>query len=283
MSEVEAGQTAVETPTDDYVLHSEEVAKETAKAPEVTEDEKQSDDESETAEAPKKKGGFQKKIERLKTEYDAVSKRAAKAEAELERLRSGVQQPKEPAKTDGRPKPEDFEQYHDYLKADALYDIREERKAEKAQEERVTNEAKAMQTYQAKVDALTERAEAFRETAPDFDDAIEAVEKAGLTPPHIVMAVLNSDIGEQVGYYLAKNPAELMAMQNMNEVQLAKAIGKIEAKLESQGTEPAVRTTKAPPPISPIKNTAKSTKSLDELPYEEYKREMDKRDREKRR
>ena len=288
--QVETGQTADVAPTDDYTLHSEEVAKEKAASqPEPQNPDAEDSEESESQNAPpKKKGGFQKKIERLKTEYDAVSERAIRAEAELERLRSVAQQPKQEAPKDGPPDINDFTELlgpNGYNAALIRYEAKQEAqallKADKEASRAEATRALEIREWEAKTAVLEESAEVFRQDHPDFDQAIEAAEKAGLVTPQIVRAVVDSDVGVQLSYYLATNPAELQALHGLNEKQFYKAIGRIESKLEG-GTSIPAKTTKAPPPISPVKSTAKSTKSMDELPYEEYNRIRTQQERERR-
>lgn len=288
--QVETGQTADVAPTDDYTLHSEEVAKEKAASqPEPQNPDAEDSEESESQNAPpKKKGGFQKKIERLKTEYDAVSERAIRAEAELERLRSVAQPPKQEAPKGGPPDINDFTELlgpNGYNAALIQYETEQRVKtmlqADKEASRAEATRAQEIREFEAKTAVLEESAEVFRQEHPDFDQAIEAAEKAGLVTPQIVRAVVDSDVGVQLSYYLATNPAELQALHGLSEKQFYKAIGRIESKLEGGISIPA-KTTKAPPPISPVKSTAKSTKSMDELPYEEYNRIRTQQERERR-
>lgn len=295
--QVETGQTADVAPTDDYTLHSEEVAKEKAASqPEPQNPDAEDSEESESQNAPpKKKGGFQKKIERKNQEIASKDQEIASKDqenaqlrAELERLRSVAQQPKQEAPKDGPPDINDFTELlgpNGYNAALIRYEAKQEAqallKADKEASRAEATRVLEIREWEAKTAVLEESAEVFRQDHPDFDQAIEAAEKAGLVTPQVVRAVVDSDIGVQLSYYLATNPAELQALHGLSEKQFYKAIGRIESKLEG-GTSIPAKTTKAPPPISPVKSTAKSTKSLDELPYEEYNRIRTQQERERR-
>lgn len=201
----------------------------------------------------KRPTGYQRKLAAKDAEL-------AEARAELERLKTT-----KPAEPKGKPN------YADYEKAgktneeyfEDLADWKAEQKItqtlteqeKKAQEKALKTEAeKRQQSYQTK-------AAEFAKTAPDFTEVTEAYD--GPFNQTIAQALLDSDMGPEVAYYLAKNPDEAEKLEGMNYGQVSRFFGKIEAKLESQKT-PEVKVTKAPPPIPAQRGTA-NTSSLD--PY----------------
>lgn len=199
------------------------------------------------AEDAKKPNGFKAKLDR---ERAKVAELQAKLDAAA---------PKEQPKTqtaEAGPKPEDFETWDAYYKADAKYQARQE--YTRLEQERSVKDREASQKTELadKQKQYAERADEFKESTPDFDEVIDSYN--GPLTALMQQALLDSDIGPQVAYYLAQNPEEGEAMAEMGVLALGKAIGRIEAKLEVPTVDtmpkPAkeLKTTKAPPPITPV-------------------------------
>ncbi len=198
-----------------------------------------------TGEEPKKRNGYKEKLERER-------QRTADLEAQLAAAKP-KEEPKA-AEAEKEPKPEDFETWDAYYKANAKYEARQEfarletEKQTKAREASLKNEfADKQKNYAAKADE-------FKTTVTDFDDVINSYD-GPLTAP-MQQALLDSDLGPQIAYYVAQHPEEGEAMAKMGVLALNKAIGKIEAKLESNTVSTAptkeVKITKAPAPIKPV-------------------------------
>lgn len=233
-----------------------EILESLAKAEEV-ENPPKPKEEPEQKDAPKPEDkrptGYQRKLAAKDAEL-------AEVRAEMERLKA----PKA-AEPKGKPKYEDYEkagktneEYFEDLsdwKAQQVIDAKLSERDTKAKEAELKTEGqKRQQNYQAKVAEFTK-------TAPDFAEVTEAYD--GPFNQTIAQALLDSDMGPEVAYYLAKNPDEADALEGMNYGQVSRFFGKVEAKLESQKT-PEVKVTKAPPPIPSQRGTATTT-SLD--PY----------------
>lgn len=204
------------------------------------ESEQPNDDEAQ----PKKRNGYKEKLERER-------QRAAELEAQLAEARKLKEEPK--PSTEGKPKPEDFESWEAYYEklADWKIDQRDKERETKSKDERLKNEfADKQKQYAAKADE-------FKAAQPDFDEVIESYE--GPLTPHMQQALLDSEMGPQIAYYVAQHPEEGEALAQMGVLALNKAIGRIEAKLES-GIKPALKVTQAPPPIKPVgKSSTNST------------------------
>ena len=204
----------------------------------------------------KKRTGYQRKLD--------------KKDAEIEALRLQLQTPKPTEKAvdapTGKPKIDDFETYEEFYEAFTDWKFEDKlSKAEQAKkEESIRKERDSLNTsYKSKV-------EEFKKVTPDFQEAIDDYD--GPWNGNIQQALLESDLGPQVSYYLAKNPDEADKLEGMNLIQTNKFIAKIEAKLESQTSDaPVVKTTKAPPPIRTIGNgSATSTKDPGDMTFAEY-------------
>lgn len=202
---------------------------------------------------PKKKGGFQKKLERKDREIDELKQQlAAKATP------AKTESTPETVKVDASKEPniDDFDSIPAYTKAVAKWTLDQD-KAQKAiddQKAKTESEMKsAGETYQTKL-------KEFKKTATDFDDAIDDISHIRMVD-ELAGAIITCDEAPEIMYHLAKNPAELERINKLSPFQIAKEIGKIEAKLqkavESKKTEvveeeETATITKAPAPISTV-------------------------------
>lgn len=65
-------------------------------------------------------------------------------------------------------------------------------------------------------------------------------------------AIVDSDMGPEVAYYLADNPDRAIAISQMSGFAAAREIGRIEARLEADKAKPAPAVSKAPAPVPTI-------------------------------
>ena len=180
------------------------------------------------AEQPNRKSRKERARERFNAEIGKriqAEERAAAAERERDQLREQKGTPagsdEEPLKTKA-----DFmfddDKYAEYL-ADRKYKQRlsDEKKASEA--DRVS---KAEQTF-------AEKAGKFREEATDFDEVALKTPLGPYYTQDVIEAIRDGDTGPQLAYYLGQNLAETEALLKMAPAQRARAIGKLEAKLEA--------------------------------------------------
>lgn len=207
------------------------------------------------------------KIERRFSEI-TKQREAAKQEAERERqarveLENKVRElegklsppPQEPTEADPKPKPEQFSDMFEYAEALSEWTadkrIREEKVKEQAQ--------KAEQERQKTMDTWSQRVSEFRGKTPDFDDMVGSADV--VVSNEVRDAIFDSDVGPQILYHLAENPDVAKKLQGMTAIGALRMIGKLEAKFEEPAQpqtqrETTVKTSKAPPPINPIRATA---------------------------
>ena len=207
------------------------------------------------------------KIERRFSEI-TKQREAAKQEAERERqarleLENKVRElegklsppPQEPTEADPKPKPEQFSDMFEYAEALSEWTadkrIREEKAKEAAQ--------KAEQERQKTMDTWSQRVSDFRDKTPDFDDMVGSADV--VVSNEVRDAIFDSDVGPQILYHLAENPDVAKKLQGMTAIGALRMIGKLEAKFEEPAQpqtqrETTVKTSKAPPPINPIRATA---------------------------
>lgn len=213
--------------------------------------------EAETEAAPQDQEAITKQPE--KPAGGGYKKKLNKAEAEIASLREKLakfESTSAPEKPLDKPKPEDYQTFQEYEDAKDRYML--ETATSKAVEtlEKKTSETKSKEDLKAKVQAYEDKMDKAREIYPDYDEVTESYD--GPMTVQMQTAMLDSDVGAEIAYYLAKNPDEAEAMAGMTIMGMAKAMGKLEARLESEKSgKAAVKTTKAPPPITPVRASSK--------------------------
>lgn len=243
---------------DDAVVPDEQVTPE-AEAPEAETEgqvETPTADAEEEPEAEEKKSRHQARRERHKAhvrELEAKAKNATEAKERIRKAAQGIEEPKR----------DDFEDPDDYTAAKAAYfgaksiNDREERILEdEASSVSEQINAEVMDMWRSQVDDARSRYSDFDQvalTAPISDSVAEMIRRA--------------DQGADVAYYLGQNRAEASRISQMNPIEAAMALGRIEATLSLPKPQ---RKTTAPPPIEPVKGGAPATKSPDEMSMSEY-------------
>lgn len=226
--------------------------------------------EGQTEEKPKKKSGFQKRIDKLNARYADKER-----EAEYWRQQALKTAPKadprvEPAKlatAEGEPQPETFDDHKSYVKALTKWETKQ-----LLAEERQGQERSRLQTEQAnQAKTYSERAKVFSEAHPDFDDVIAEVGEMPISPT-VQAILLSSENGPAMAYELAKNPEEARRILGLSPLQAALEMGVLKSRIASKASaekkQETKRVTSAPSPLAPVGGGGKATapkKSLDEL------------------
>lgn len=203
--------------------------------------------EAEQSSRRSRRGGFQKKIERLAAENAAlraalVNNTGSQPEPKVESVSA----------SQGKPTPENFVTYEDYV--EALTDWKVEERLQKR--DSATKQETLRESYDRQI------AEA-QKAYPDFDEAIAEYD-FHLMPRHAQEALLHSEMGAHIAYHIANNPNIGDELSRMTPVQAAMRIGELGLQLKSQSSKgkAAVKVTKAPPPITPLKGAAPSQRTL---------------------
>jgi len=141
---------------------------------------------------------------------------------------------------------------------------REREESEKREIARAQEETR--QRHQARVDAALEK-------YPDFHEVAETPDVRISMP--MVHAILHSDMGPDLQYFLGKNPAEVERIMKLPPPSQLLEMGKIEAKLATPAPAPVPKkeVSSASPPIRPIRPTesAPARKDPGEMSMDEYK------------
>lgn len=243
----------------------------------VSEQEESMDDESDSSDEsseqkPKKKGGFQKRIDKLSARVSAAEQRALAAEAALlaRQEPAAKETPKSERQPDGKPNPDDFETNADYIDAVTEWKLSERDKKVKADAE---NERKKTEA-QKQAEAFHSKVSDFQKEHGDFDEVIESCEVD--LSKDLQKKIVESELAPNLMYELSKNPDEIERLNKLSGDKLVKALAVIEYRLASnseQKTKEPKKQTKAPAPVSSIgASSAAASKHPDDMSYDEYKK-----------
>lgn len=248
------------------VVEKAEEEDDEAEAQNDTEDSAASEDDQ--PDKPKRKGVGKRIDELTKEKHDA---RRAAEDATRERdywreqAQKGQQQPAEAPAQEAR------NETGEPTLEDSDYDLTEfqrkhyqwMRSQEKQQEQATQRQA-----------SFLEKQAAFAAENPDYHAVVSA--------PHVPITqqvaeiVMETDNPPAVAYYLAQNLSEATAIAQMTPHNIARAIGRIEAKLEAPPAPEAPRqpvsktVTKAPAPVTTLSGSPAVKKSYDDMSMKEY-------------
>lgn len=226
--------------------HSSEES-ESEKEPEAKDE---SDDEK-----PKKKGGFQRRIDKLNQKYSLKEQEAEYWKQQALTAGGSKTSPKAETKkaeaTAGKPNPEKFNTHAEYV--EALTDWKTDQKLNERDQK---DEQKKAQTAQAKmVETYVERKDAFAKVTKDFDEVISDVDDIQVSAA-VREIILTSEHGPELAYELAKNREEYARVCKLSPLAAAREMGKIEARLDSKSSDgkksDPKKLTTAPKPVAPI-------------------------------
>lgn len=222
-----------------------------------------SEGDDEPDEKPKRRSGYQ----RLKAQKERL-------ERELQELRQrGPVSTKEPTEDDivreigEAPKEADYPDYLAYERALTAYE------SEKRIVRRELKKAADTAAYAEKqrindlMDDFAERASEFAEKHPDYQEAVQAA--APIQHQGVLESLMESEIGPDIAYHLAKNPAKVRELNSMSANRALIELGRIEARLSSPKPKTS---TKAPKPVGALKGGASAKPDPSKMSMEEYVR-----------
>jgi len=203
------------------------------------------------------KGRFKKNG--VQTRIDELTRKARDAERRAdyyERLAT-ANTAQNPAEGAAEPTVDQFEDYGDYVKAIARWEVAQTTKtiARDAALGAAQNERKAN---------YAERLAETRQAIPDWDEVMAKAENVEVLP-HVAEAVLDSERGPEIFYHMAQNPGFAERLNGLSPTRAALEIGKIEASL----TAPR-RQSQAPAPITPITTGSTTKVNLNTADMETY-------------
>lgn len=168
-------------------------------------------------------------------------------------------QPQTPPTQEQEPKLEQFGSYDDFVKATARYEATKHAKSVTEADRKEAEQRSVRERQQAAINSHLERQTKAMEKFEDYEDV--AFRNPHMTE-HMAGAIVESEMGPEVAYWLGKNQAESARIAKLSPVQQVKELGKIEAKLEAPAAPPEPKPSAAPEPITPV--GGKATTATDE-------------------
>lgn len=225
-------------------------------------------DEQSGEPAKKESRGVQKALDRLTAEREeqrrlreATEKRLDEALEVLKRL-APQEAPRvdEPVYADPEPlrpvrsdfaDPDTWEQaLLTYAEQKAAYTARHEIAKARAEEQQQMQQSEIQRAQEAVRTAHAERVEKFKSETPDFDE-FAARNDVEVSMP-MAAAILHSEHGPQLQYYLGKNPTEAKRIFNLSPPLQLLELGRIEASFDKPAAPAAPAVQAKPKPINPI-------------------------------
>jgi hypothetical protein len=242
-------------------------------------------------EGQKKSRGVQKKLDELRREAEDAKRQVEAEREEKLRLLNVLEQRGAAESPAPEVKDEDTEpavpnraEYPDDEDWDvALMQYASERSAWAARQETArVLEAERYRVQQEQLKQAQQQVEQaysdrIAKTAEKYDDFDEIARNPDVKVSGVMAeAIVYSDNGPEMQYYLGKNPAEAERIMKLPPTIQLMELGKIEAKLAgtpapAAPTPPKIST--APPPITPLKtgDSAPASKAPEDMSMDEYK------------
>jgi len=219
---------------------STETAKEVTET-EGTETEGTEPEVSGEVEKPKRQSG-----------YDRMKRKNQYLQSEILRLQEQASRPA--AEPEKAPREEDFNgDWGKYIAATAAYEAAKAVKGSLAEDKKAANDSRVAELRSEVMADFEERTEAFKAKATDFDEVVSGfVNKGGKFTDAVRELVIESDVGPQLTYHIAKNPSIANKLNSLPPLQAAKEI----ARLEDTLSKPSTKATKAPAPLTTVKGGA---------------------------
>ncbi len=235
----------IEEVVEQEVLHTEE-----KQEPEIQEKQEETDGEVKK----KRPSGFHRKISKLEQQL-------AEANARLAEI-------SKPATLDKEPQLDEFESYDAYNRALVRYEAnniikeRDERAKQEQEQQKLIDKQHQQET------SWEEKEESLGDLYDEYHELLEQ-NKTKNFRKELIQAARESDMGPQVIHYLLKNQNELATVNNedVSTYAIYKKIAQIESQLSSK---PAVKGSKSPAPITPVKRSSPTSVDLSNLDTDAY-------------
>ncbi len=244
---------------------------------EAPEGEKKEEAKPEAKEAPKPEEkkedhipkGVQKRIDRAVREKYEAQAEAKMLKERLDRIEQNLRQNNRQDRPidNSEPMIDNFDDFDKYVAAKAgwiaskkINETLQERERRSAEERVAAAHYKAVEGWQQRVEQATAE-------LPDFEEVLSSSD----VPMSDFMrdAIIDSDLGPKVAYWLANNPDEAKKIASMSPLATVKAIGRLEERLESQAKAPK-KPTSAPAPLTPVGGKASVSKDPGKMSDAEY-------------
>ncbi|MEO7938049.1 MAG: hypothetical protein ABIR55_05465 [Burkholderiaceae bacterium] len=247
MDSINPAETAPETPAIDSTQVPDAASTEQAKTYATSEGQ---DKPQEPQGKPERKPGVQSRIDELtRARHQAEREATFWREQAAKSPPSSTDAPDRPSKAAFTDDDAYFEALADWKAEQKVQQFSRQTQAERAQE------ADARQ-QDSRFDLYRERVQQSADAMPDYETVVGESEVPAA--PHVLDSILDSDVGPQLAYHLAKNPDVAERLNAMTPMQAAREIGRLEASVTAAPASaapipPPKRTTQAPAPITPVR------------------------------
>lgn len=243
MSELEQ---VAEQPEDNPAIESETSQEESTVSPDETEqtseqevktDEQINADVQKDAQAraEKRQRSIQRRMDELTR--DKYAERQAREALEKQNAElMAMLKPKAEAPRTGAPRQEDFTDYAEYVKADAVWHAKQEAQAilQATLQEQSKNQQTAAQSAVERELASTfaKRAAETAKTLPDYQEVMEDADQIQV-PNHVLSMIRRLDNGPLIAYHMVKNPALAERFMSEPPEMHGVILGQLSASLKS--------------------------------------------------
>lgn len=238
---VDVATTATEAKTETPVT---ETAKEETAAAEVKTTESSAAEDDEQSNRAKRESG-----------YSRMKRRALLAETALanQRLRENAGTTSKDT-TEQAPREEDFNgDWGKFIAASAAFEAKQAVKSVLSDDRKASQTDRAQQLHDEVLADFEERKDVFKAKATDFDTVVEGFVNGGGKFSDVVRElVIDSDVGPELTYHLAKHPALASKLNSLPPLQAAKEVARIEDTL----SKPSTKATKVQTPVKPLNGGA---------------------------
>jgi len=225
-------------------------------------------DEGENKEAPAEaakpeKTPEQREIERLRRGIDRRTRQLAEARAQAQLTQRQIGDTNGQSADDSQPLSLTRAELAQLVKAEAL------KLAPTVAEQRTE-----VQRRQGVIESLAKTwgQQKFDEIASDLDEVFGGLQDASGTPKPAIEAVFEADDPVKVIEWLAdpENADEAERISKLSAVRAGREIAKLETKLKADADKLKPRVSKAPAPLEPVRGAGPVSKSLADMPYDQF-------------
>lgn len=224
----------------------------------------QTPEQEAAAKEEKAKAELQKGVQRR---IDKITKARYEAEARAKMLeeRVAAMEARQAPKDAGMPTIEQFDNFDAYVSAKAAYIAKQQIESTLTERERRQSAEREATERRKTVESWNKRVEKATAEMPDFEEVISSSE-VPMTEP-MQQAIMESDAGPKLAYYLANNPDEAREIARMSPIGAIRTLGRIEERLSKPVEK---KPTNTPAPLTPLGSSAKVSKDPAEMSQKEF-------------
>jgi hypothetical protein len=186
----------------------------------------------------KQRSEVQKRIDKLVGQRLEREREIAQLRRENESLKAGKSAQATPVADETGPKESDYSDYSKFVEDRAAWRAEKaaEAKFQKLQESQLTSqrEARASEELQSQQRSFLTQVENLAAEVPDFQSSVQSLAGQIQTGGPLAQALLQSDKGAALAYYLAAHPAEMARIDAMSSpVRAAIEIARLESRADA--------------------------------------------------